>query len=118
MSEASASVAVVEAVAWTAIALLGVGVFGSFAGLYYLGARIDAQGADLGAQISAQGADLGRRIDAQGADLGARISAQGADLGARISAQGADLGRHIEAVSTRLDALSGRMDEHLERHAG
>jgi hypothetical protein len=107
VSQSSASVAVVEAVAWTAIGLLAVAVFGSFAGLYYLGTRIDAQGTDLGG-----------RIDAQGADLGGRISAQGADLGGRISAQGADLGHRIDGLSARIDSLSGRMDQHLERHTG
>ena len=89
-----------EAVAWTAIALLGATILGSF---FYLGNRFD---------------NLAGRIDAQGANVGARIDAQGADLGSRIQAQGADLGSRIEALSARVDALSGRMDQHLERHAG
>ncbi len=78
-----------EAVAWTAIGLLAVGVFGSFGSFYYLGTRIDSLGARLDARIDAQGAELGARIDAQSAELSARI-----------------------------DALTARMDEHLSRHSG
>ena len=71
-----------EAIAWTAIALLATTLVGSF---FYLGNRIDSLSADLGLRIDAQGADLGRRI---------------------------------EALSARIDGLSGRFDQHLERHAG
>ena len=56
-----------EAVAWTAIGLLAVAVFGNMAGLYYLGNRIDAQGAALSARIDA----LSPRIDAQSASIDA-----------------------------------------------
>lgn len=93
MSDRGASVGVVEAVAWTAIALLATTSVGSFV---YLGTRIDS----LGGRIDAQGADLGRRIDAVSADLGRRIDAVSADLGGRI------------------DAMTARIDSHLERHAG
>lgn len=88
-----------EAVAWTAIGLLAVAVFGNMAGLYHLGNRIDAQGAALNARIDA----LGARIDVQSASLTARIDA----LSARIEDQG-----------VRISALSTRMDEHLGRPAG
>ena len=46
-----------EAVAWTAIALLATTMIGSF---FYVGTRIDS----LSGRIDAQGADLGGRIDA------------------------------------------------------
>ena len=78
-----------EAVAWTAIGLLGVAVLGSFSSFFYLGTRIDALGARLDSRIDAQGLELGSRIDAQGLELGSRI-----------------------------DALAARMDDHLGRHAG
>lgn len=96
---AGATVPVVEAVAWTAIGLLAVAVFGNMAGLYHLGNRIDAQGAALNARID----ELSARIEAQGASLSARIDA----LSARIEDQG-----------IRIDALSARMDEHMGRPAG
>src|SRR6266540_3492020 len=72
-----------EAVAWTAIGLLGVAVLGSFSSFFYLGTRIDALGARLDSRIDAQGLELGSRIDAQGLELGSRIDA----LSARIDAQ-------------------------------
>ena len=53
-----------EAVAWTAIALLATTLVGSF---FYVGTRIDS----LSGRIDA----LSGRIDAQGADLGGRIDA-------------------------------------------
>jgi len=82
----------VEAVAWTAIGLLAVAVFGNMAGLYHLGNRIDAQGAAVSARIDV--------------------------LGARIEAQGASLSARIDGLSARIDALSARMDEHMGRPAG
>jgi hypothetical protein len=97
----------VQAIAWTAIALLATTLLGS---LFYLGHRIDS----LIVRIDAQGSHLGGRIDAQGADLGGRIES----LSGRIEAQGTDLGGRIDSLSARIDALSGRMDTHLERHAG
>lgn len=72
-----ASVGVVEAVAWTAIALLATTSVGSFV---YLGTRIDS----LGSRIDAQGADLGRRIDAVSADLGGRIDAMTARIDSHL----------------------------------
>jgi len=74
-----------EAVAWTAIGLLGATLVGSF---FYLGGRIDAQGADLGSRIDA----LSGRIDA--------------------------LSGRIDAQNGRIDALSATMGEHMGRHAG
>jgi hypothetical protein len=82
-----------EAATWTAIAVLAAANLGT---LFYLGARIDAQGARLDARIDALGADLGSRIDS----LSARVDAQGTDLGAR------------------LDVLTQMMAEHMGRHAG
>lgn len=83
LSVAGARVPDVEAVAWTAIGLLAVAVFGNMAGLYHLGNRIDAQGATLNARID----ELGTRIEAQGAALSARIDA----LSARMAEH---MGRH------------------------
>ncbi|MGZ5291898.1 MAG: hypothetical protein ACXWYQ_07615 [Actinomycetota bacterium] len=78
-----------EGVAWTAVELLGASVLASFGAFFYLGAKIDAQGAELGA-----------RIDAQGARLDARIGS----LQARLDA--------------RLDTLTTRLDEHVLHHTG
>jgi len=58
-----------EAVAWTAIGLLGVAVLGSFSSFFYLGTRIDALGARLDSRIDAQGLELGSRIDALAAGM-------------------------------------------------
>jgi len=52
-----------EAVAWTAIGLLAVAVFGNMTGLYYLGNRIDAQGAALNARIDGLSARIDSRMD-------------------------------------------------------
>jgi hypothetical protein len=94
------------AAVWTLIALLGTALAVLVGAFFRLGSKIDAQGRELGARIDAQGRELGARIDAQGRELGARIDAQGRNLGARIDAQ-----------TGRIDALSARMDSHLERHA-
>jgi hypothetical protein len=128
------SQAAMEAMAWTAIGLLGAAVLGSFGSFFYLGTRIDALGArldsrmdSLSQRIDAQGSRIdaqGSRIDAQGdrfdaqyatvraevRDLTAAIQAQGRDLVAAIQTQGLELG-------SRIDALAARMDDHLGRHA-
>jgi len=63
-----------EAVAWTAISILAVALFGLgtlfFVGYQHLSDRIDAQGSDLGAHIDRLGIELraeirdfGRRLD-------------------------------------------------------
>jgi hypothetical protein len=110
-----------EAVAWTAIGLLGAAVLGSFGSFFYLGTRIDALGARLDSRIDAQS----DRIDAQGARIDAQyasIQAQGRDLMSAIQAQGRDLVGAIQAqgleLGARIDALAARMDDHLGRHAG
>ncbi len=81
-----------EALAWTAIALLGATVLAMFGSVHQLGSRIDA---------------LSLRIDAQGAELGARIDA----LSSRIDS----LESRLDA---RLDALSARLDDHIQRNVG
>jgi hypothetical protein len=86
----------VEAVAWTAIGLLAVGVFASFGSFYYAGTRIDALGARLDVRIDAQRAEMSARIER----LDSRVDARGVELGACI------------------DAVTARMDEHLSRHSG
>jgi hypothetical protein len=110
-----------EALAWTAIGLLGAAVLGSFGSFFYLGTRIDALGARLDSRIDAQS----ERIDAQGARIDvqyASIQAQGRDLMSAIQAQGRDLVGAIQAhgleLGARIDALAARMDDHLGRHAG
>jgi hypothetical protein len=124
-----------EAVAWTAIGLLGAAVLGSFGSFFYLGTRIDALGARLDSRIDAQSERIdaqsdridaqGARIDAQGARIDvqyASIQAQGRDLMSAIQAQGRDLVGAIQAqgleLGARIDALAARMDDHLGRHAG
>jgi hypothetical protein len=39
-------------------------------------------------------------------------------LGSRIDAQGRELRAAIDAQGQRIDALAGRIDAHMERHAG
>lgn len=60
MSYASASLPSMEALAWTAIGLLGATVAALVGALFHLGSRIDALGSGLNARIDAVGA----RIDA------------------------------------------------------
>jgi hypothetical protein len=104
----------VEAVAWTAIGLLGAAVLGWFSSFFYLGTRIDALGARPDSRIDALSARIDAQdasIQAQGRDLASAIQAQGRDLAAAIQAQGLELG-------SRIDALTARWDDHLGRHAG
>ena len=82
----------VEAVAWTAIALLATTLVGSF---FYLGTRLDSM-----AETSGDGSTRRAPNSADGSTRMAPNSATDRRAGARI------------------DALSGRMDQHLERHAG
>jgi len=119
--------AAMEAMAWTAIGLLGAAVLGSFGGFFYLGTRIDALGARLDSRMDALGDRIDAqsdRIDAQGARIDAQyasIQGQGRDLTAAIQAQGPDLTAAIQAqgveLGSRIDALAARMDDHLGRHA-
>jgi hypothetical protein len=121
------SQAAMEAMAWTALGLLGAAVLGSFGSFFYLGTRIDALGARLDSRMDSLSERIdtqGSRIDAQGdrfdaqyatvraeiRDLAAAIQAQGRDLVAVIQAQGLELG-------SRIDALAARIDDHLGRHA-
>ncbi|MGH2724574.1 MAG: hypothetical protein ACRDI0_10005 [Actinomycetota bacterium] len=84
------------AATWTVIGLLGVAL-GVMVTVYFR---------------------LGSRIDAQGRDLRAAIDALGRDLRAAIEAQGRDLRAAIDAQTARIDAMSARIDTHLDRHAG
>ena len=81
-----------EAVAWTAIALLGAAVLGSFGAVFYLGSY------------------LGSRIDAQGTRLDARIDTQTVRIDRLVE--------EVSAVTSAVHALTTRVDAHLERHAG
>jgi hypothetical protein len=77
------SQAAMEAMAWTAIGLLGAAVLGSFGSFFYLGTRIDALGARLDPRIDAQS----DRIDAQSDRIDAQyatVQAQVRDLTAAI----------------------------------
>ena len=102
--------AAMEAMAWTAIGLLGAAVLGSFGGFFYLGTRIDALGARLDSRMDALGDRIDAqsdRIDAQGARIDAQyasIQGQGRDLTAAIQAQGRDLTAAIQAQGARVDA--------------
>jgi hypothetical protein len=109
------------AVAWTAIGLLGATLAVLAGTVVQLGARIDGKSEALGARIDT----LGSRIERQGEFLGSRIERQGEFLGARIDALAARtqdgfvrVNARIDEQSTRIDALSARLDAHLERHIG
>ena len=56
-------------VAWTALGLLAIAVFGMFGVFFYLGARIDS----TNDRIDALGARLDARLDALSAQLQAHI---------------------------------------------
>ena len=77
-----------EAVTWTLVGLLGAALLGSFGGFYYLGARIDAQGARLDARLDNQEARLYR------------------------------LGEQIAELTVAIRSLTGSVQAHLQRHAG
>lgn len=70
-----------EQVAWTALGLLAVAVFGMFGVFFYLGARIDA---------------TNDRIDSLNDSLSARIDGLGARLDARIDSLAGQLQAHVE----------------------
>jgi hypothetical protein len=95
MSDTGATVAMMVAVAWTAIALMGTTLALLVGAFFRLSSKIDGQGSGLRGALDTQGRDLRAAIDDQGRDLGARI----------------------EALTSRVDALNARMDAHLERHA-
>ncbi len=75
-------------VAWAALGLLGVAVFGMFGVFFYLGARIDG---------------IGARVDS----LSARLDS----LSSRVDALG-------ERLDARIDSLAGLLQSHIERHPG
>jgi hypothetical protein len=97
-----------EAVAWTAIGLLGTTQALLVAALFHLSSRIEGQGQ----RIDAQGGSLREAIEGQGQ----RIDAQGGSLREAIEVQGRELRAAIDAQTARIDALNSRMDAHLERH--
>lgn len=99
MSYPSATVLPMESVAWTAIALLGASVLGSYGAVFYLGSKIDS------------------KIDTLGSRLDARIDAQGTDLGGRIDSLSSRIDSLETRLDSRLDALTSRIDEHI-RNAG
>lgn len=83
-------------VAWAAIGLLAVSLFGS---TYYLGSRIDGLSARIDG-LSARMDHLSERVDIQGTDLSARIDAQ------------------TDRLDRRIDHLSTLVADHIGRHAG
>jgi hypothetical protein len=84
-----------EAVAWSALALLAATLV---AAIFWLGTRIDGLGASLGARIDG----LDASIDVQGASLSAGIDA----LTTEVASLGAEQAR-----------LSSKLEDHLGRHA-
>ena len=96
MSEGGANVPSMEAVAWSAIGLLGATLAILAGALLSLTSRIQS---------------MGERMEGQGRTLADRIEQQGRSLSERIEADGRE-------TRARIDALSSRMDQHIERHAG
>jgi hypothetical protein len=72
--------AVMAAVAWTAIALMGTTLALLVGAFFRLSSKIDGQGSELRGAIDAQGRDLGTRIDA----LTARVDALNARMDAHL----------------------------------
>ena len=91
-----------EAVAWSALALLAGALLGA---LLWLSPKIGNQGAAVAARIDAQGAELGSRIDSQTGRIDQLVS-QVAELSANLGHQ-----------TARIDVLTERIDDHLGRHA-
>ena len=82
-------------VAWAALGLLAVAVFGMFGVFFYLGARIDGVSESLGSRVDALSSrvnSLSDRLDA----LSARVDALGERLDARMDSLAALLQAHIE----------------------
>lgn len=114
-------VTAMEAQTWTVIGLLTATIFGA---LFYLGSRIDAVGArfdsridGLTSEVRSQGAridTLGSRIDALGARFDSRIDG----LTSEVRAHGARIDALGERLDSRIDGLTGKLDEHLKHHAG
>ncbi|HYN37479.1 MAG TPA: hypothetical protein VEV82_10970 [Actinomycetota bacterium] len=69
-----------EQVAWTAIGLLAVALFGMFGAFFYLGNKIDGMNSSLNGRMDS----LAARIDALGARLDSRIDSLAAQLQAHI----------------------------------
>lgn len=69
-----------EQVAWTALGLLAIAVFGMFGVFFYLGARVDATNDRLDGLRDS----LGQRIDTLGGRLDARLDSLSAQLQAHI----------------------------------
>ena len=60
-------------VAWAALGLLAVAVFGMFGVFFYLGAKVDGVNASLGTRIDSLTSRLDARIDALSGKLQAHI---------------------------------------------
>lgn len=71
-------------VAWAAIGLLAVALFGTFGMFFYLSSKIDTLGDSLTNRIDALGHSLGGRIDALAARLDGRIDGLSAQLQSHI----------------------------------
>ena len=78
-------------VAWAALGLLAVAMFGMFGVFFYLGNRLDSVGARLDSRIDG----LSGRVDT---------------LTARVEDQG-------RQVTSQIYDLNAKLDEHLRRHA-
>ena len=89
MSEGGANVPSMEAVAWSAIGLLGATLAVLTGALLSLSSRMSALEERLGVRIDAQGAELAKHIEEQGRETRGRI-----------------------------DAMNSRLDPHIEPHAG
>jgi len=92
---------VVDEIVWTLIGLLAAVSFGNF---YWLSAKIDG----LGSRIDARIDGLGSRIDG----IDARIDG----LGSRIDGLSGRIDTLDARLASRLDAISVRLDAHVESH--
>lgn len=100
MSEGGVNVLDMEAVAWSAIGLLGATLAVLTGALLTITGRIQVLGDGLRDKIEEQGGELRDRIDEQGRLLTERIEEQGRE------------------TRERIDGLGSRLDQHIGRHAG
>lgn len=61
---------------------------------------------------------LGQRIDCSESSLGQRMDSLGRDLRGELAELRREQATTRAELSARIDPLSGRLDVHIERHAG
>ena len=99
-----------EEIAWAAIGLLAVSVFGSF-GLYLgLGSRVEGLSNRMEAGFA--------QVDARFARIETEMDSRFAQVDARFDRLEAKFDGVIARMDSRIDSLSDSLSRHIEGHAG